>query len=250
VKRASTIVAATCLLAAGCGYFEAKRQREELDRREAGRVKALDEWFQNFGGLGWQERAGRIHDLLNRTTEKTPRGVAEWNTYRERLAKCAELIDHLTAAAAQKRHRDLTSLAVEGFATSAEWGFHASARAKERFERASKAELQGALQLSDEADLYQAVGQLLLHVMGRFLETLGFIAQNAPPADRLETFRAAASTYMTLNPNGPRARLGKFLSQVCGQEDDPDNQAKMELMLQQLNLPVRLEEPETKAVKK
>ncbi len=242
--RAMATVVCLALLAPGCGYFEAKRQREALAKHEAERAKKLAEGLADLGSQKWQDQLKGTARIASEGAKnrKLVEVIPQAKVHHEQLSACVELASRVVRAAAEKQSRQMVGLAAEGLLA-------AGTLLAEFQAQGDKAIANTAGVAPGTVQYFTALLTTTVALHGVFANAAGLILLNAPAAERMAAFESVAGVYVKVVRPGGRSPVGLLLQQAWAQEDDPGNKPKMEQALRLLNLPLPSREPDKKAAK-
>lgn len=248
VRTIVGIVVAALVLTPACGYWEARRKKQDAIKREAERAKTLAEGLQTVAAQNLPQETEKLRGLLKDPGE-IPKHIPEWKVYQKQVSTWLELTDRVAKAAAERRHQDVAAPAVEGFASSGSLMDQSFKKSKELLMKAEPLIEAGKFAAVDEvqtkAEIYLSLSKISLLEHKAMYEPLQLVALNAPKADRLATFELLAGTYPTLGPDGGGIKLGLLMRLCFSEETDAENKARMEQVLRQHNLPLTRPEEES-----
>lgn len=230
------IVVFPLLIAFSC----ARRESGEALKREAERSQRLEAELQKlFASLS--EHTKETRERLEKPDEKLAKAIPEYKSYHEQLIAGSLQIDQISQLVADRKHSEISPLALEGFKNSAVLAMQFMQKGIAELEASIKAidanRYSEVSQSNNKAQYFKALSGLATIQEKIFFDVLQTLLLNTPKADRAALFEQAAKSYPLIQRPGALAALAGALQKAYKDEDNEDNKKRMEAWLKQYQIP-------------
>jgi hypothetical protein len=230
------IVVFPLLVALSC----AQRESGETLKREAERAQRLEAELQKqFASLSEQTKETR--DRLEKQDPKVAKVIPEYKRYNEQLISGSLQIDQISRLVADRKHGEITPLALEGFKSSSGLAAQLLQKGIAELEASIKAidaqRYSEVSQSNNKAQYFKAMAGLATLHEKIFFDALNTLLLNTPAADRAALFEQAAKTYPLIERPGSQIELAGALQTAYEEEDNASNKKRMEAWLAQYKIP-------------